>query len=427
MSRAGALVLGGDYRALGIVRSLGRQGVEVWVAQRRGEALAGASRYAGGRLRWPEEAGPLEQVMFLLDVARARGWHGWVLFPTAEDTAWLVARNHETLAARYRLTTPRWETYRIAADKRLAYERARACGIDTPRTSYPASANEVADLAIDLPAILKPAIRIARNALTDAKAWRVDTREGLLARYRSACALVPARWVMVQELIPGGGERQVAFAATCRDGEVLAWVTARRSRQYPSDFGRFSTFVETIDHAALSRAGHLLAAELRLTGLIEIEFKEDPRDGLLKLLDVNVRAWGWHSIGRAAGVDFAHLAWRAARGEQLAPARGRAGVRWVWLTTDVPASAREVLAGRLGARAYLRSLRPPLEGPIAAADDPLPLLLDAPLMTARMLRRRRGRAGRRQGDPIPRAGPAPQADRAASGHASARPVQRGAP
>ena len=251
----------------------------------------------------------------------------------------------------------------------------------------------MARLAIDLPVIVKPAVRITRNELTDAKAWRVNSRDELLARYAQACTLLPAGWVMIQEVIPGGGEHQLAFAATCRDGETLGWVAARRGRQFPTDFGRFSTFVETIHHPELVRAGQRLVADLRLTGLIEIEFKEDPRDGRLKLLDVNARAWGWHAVGRAAGVDFAHLAWRAAKGERIPPTQGRAGVRWVWLTTDLPISARELLAGRLRLRAYLRSLRPPIEGAIAASDDPLPLILDAPLLAMRLLRRRRrGRA-----------------------------------
>jgi D-aspartate ligase len=399
MSEVGALVIGGDYRGLGIVRSLGRRGIEVWVAQ-RGDVLAGRSRYARGRLPWPDGA-ESDQIDFLLTVARAKGWDGWVLFPTAEDTAWLIARNHRALGARYRLTTSAWDGYRCAADKREAYRRARAQGIDTPRTWHPTSIEEVASLPLDLPVIVKPAVRITRNELTDAKAWRVDSRAALLARYAEACALLPERWIMIQEVIPGGGEHQLAFAATCRDGEVLGWVAARRARQFPTDFGRFSTFVETIDHPELADAGHRLVAELRLTGMVEVEFKEDPRDGRLKLLDVNARAWGWHAIGRAAGVDFAYLAWRAAQGDRIRPTQGRAGVRWVWLTTDLPTSARELLAGRLRLRAYLRSMRPPIEGAIAASDDPLPLILDAPLLAMRVLRRRWRRRAASSADLLP--------------------------
>ena len=43
---AGALILGADYRALGVARSLGRRGVPVWVIRDGDDALAARSRYA---------------------------------------------------------------------------------------------------------------------------------------------------------------------------------------------------------------------------------------------------------------------------------------------------------------------------------------------------------------------------------------------
>ena len=44
--------------------------------------------------------------------------------------------------------------------------------------------------------------------------------------------------------------------------------------------------------------------------MAEVEFKFDPRDGKYKILDVNMRAWGWHTLGKAAGIDFSYLLWR---------------------------------------------------------------------------------------------------------------------
>ncbi len=41
----GALVIGGDYRGLGVVRSLGRHGIPVWVLKDE-HGLAASSRYA---------------------------------------------------------------------------------------------------------------------------------------------------------------------------------------------------------------------------------------------------------------------------------------------------------------------------------------------------------------------------------------------
>ena len=48
----GAVVLGSDYKALGVVRSLGRHGIPVWLV-RDDHALANASRYTRRSLAWP--------------------------------------------------------------------------------------------------------------------------------------------------------------------------------------------------------------------------------------------------------------------------------------------------------------------------------------------------------------------------------------
>jgi len=48
-------------------------------------------------------------------------------------------------------------------------------------------------------------------------------------------------------------------------------------------------------------------------------------------------------------------------GIPVAPRRGRPGVRWVRALTDVPTVIGEMRAGRLSPRAYVSSLRGPIE------------------------------------------------------------------
>jgi len=163
---------------------------------------------------------------------------------------------------------------------------------------------------------------------------------------------------------------------------------ARRTRQYPVDFGRSSTFVETVDEYQIEEAGRRLVSEMRLTGVVEIEFKRDPRDGLYKLLDINPRIWGWHTLGRRAGIDFSYLLWRLTQGDSFSETRGLAGVRWVRMSTDLAAAVTEMRHGRLSARGYLKSLCGPVESAIFAADDPLPALLEMPLGAYTVLKRR---------------------------------------
>src|SRR5262249_51854285 len=156
---------------------------------------------------------------------------------------------------------------------------------------------------------LKPAYRNSFNRFTAAKAWRIDDEGQLLAKFDEASSLVDPGSLMIQELIPGNGESQLSYTALCRDGLPIASLTAKRARQIPMDFGRASTFVETVEDPETSAAAARLLKALAYAGIVEVEFKRDPRDGKLKLLDINPRVWGWQSLCGAAGVDYPYLLW----------------------------------------------------------------------------------------------------------------------
>lgn len=373
----GAVVIGGDYKSLGVVRSLGRHGIPVWVL-RDEHALASWSRYCVRSLPWPAVA-EHEQVEYLLQLARTHGLDGWAIFPSSDETAALLARNHEALGRHYRSTilVP-WQTLRWAYDKRLTYRIASDLGVDHPLTRYPRGSDDA--LAFDgrYPAILKPAIRAEMNRFTIAKAWPASDGPSLAAQYAEASLLIDPSLIMIQEVIPGGGESQFSYAALCRGGEAVASVVARRTRQWPMDFGRASTYVESVDAPDVEEQARRLLAALRWDGIVEVEFKRDARDGRLKLLDVNPRVWGWHTLGRRVGVDFPFLLWRMVTGRPDESHRGRPGVRWVRALTDLPTALGAIRAGQLSLLAYAASLRGPIEFAILAADDLWPAVMELP-------------------------------------------------
>lgn len=384
--RPGALIIGGNYGALGIVRSLGRHRIPVWVLS-DGHHVAATSRYSQRNLPWPDVQ-ESSQVDYLLGLALANGLDGWTIFPTTDESAAALARHHAPLSERFRLTISPWEVMRRAHDKRLTYRLAAGSGIDVPRTWYPRNADEVAALDITFPVIIKPAVKQGSNRLTDAKAWRVDDRRSLLNLYADACTLVDPSIIMVQEIIPGDGYSQFSYAAVCEHGHPLSWLVARRSRQYPREFGRFSTFVEVIDLPPVADLSRRLLETIPLTGLVEIEVKRDDRNGPYKLLDVNGRVWGWHTLGRAVGLDFPYLLYRLMHGERVEAVATRQEGRWVRMATDIPAAMVDIRRGTLRPMAYARSLRRPIELAMYARDDPVPALLELPLAIQHMWKRR---------------------------------------
>ena len=227
---------------------------------------------------------------------------------------------------------------------------------------------------------IKPAIKEHFFYATKAKAWRADGRDELARALEKACGDRRPGEVIVQELIPGGGEQQFAYCAFFKDGEPVATMVCRRRRQHPPEFGRASTFVETIEEPEARGAVGRSCAAIDYYGLVELEYKRDPRTGDFKLLDFNPRTWGYHTIGPAAGVDFPYLAYRQALGEPVEPQRARPGVRWVRLLTDLPTGWVQIRAGDFTLREYLRTLRSAHVEAVFCRDDPKPGLAEVALL-----------------------------------------------
>jgi predicted ATP-grasp superfamily ATP-dependent carboligase len=100
-----------------------------------------------------------------------------------------------------------------------------------------------------------------------------------------------------------------------------------------------------------------------------------------------MRAWGYHSLGPRAGVDFPYLLFADQLGEPVESCRARGGVRWIRLATALPTAGYELFRGRLDWRAYLRSLRSFDTEAVFSRDDPLPGLVELALVPYLAVRR----------------------------------------
>ena len=380
----GALVIGGNLNGLSIARSLGRQGVPVWVATQPNIKLASFSRYTQRTVPWPN-GDDESQIAYLLELGERHLQDGWVLFPTSDESAALLSKFYNALSHRFRVSTPSWDILRWAYDKRLTYQLAAEQRVDCPLTFYGGGEVGINADALQFPVILKPATHAILSKFTADKAWPVSNRDEFLARYREALEMIPPDLILVQERIPGGGESQFSYAALCRDGVPIASLTARRTRQYPVDFGYSSSMVETLDVPEIVAPSERLLSAIRYTGLVEVEYKLDARNGHYKLLDINPRIWTWSTLGARAGVDFPFLLWQMMMDKPVRKQIASPGVRWVRMSTDLPAAIKEMMRGRLGFMEYLSSLRRPIEFALMAFDDPLPGLLELPMFVYKHL------------------------------------------
>lgn len=378
-SAVGAVVVGGDYQGLGIVRSLGRRNVPVCVIDDE-RSIARFSRYTTHSVNTASLRDERQTVEIVLETGKQLGLDGWVLYPTRDETVAAFSRHRSELTERFRVPTPEWDTMKFVWDKRNTYRLASTLDIPTPRTWYVSSVDELDQIPMVAPVALKPAIKEHFVYATKAKAWRANTREELRELFARASAHVGSGEVMIQDLIPGGGEQQFAYCAFYKGGRSLASMVVRRRRQHPHEFGRASTFVEAIELPILETLSERFLKAIDYYGLVELEYKLDPRDGQYKLLDVNGRTWGYHTLGSGAGVDFPYLLFADQMGEAVEPCRGRAGVSWIRLVTDLPTGIVDMLSRRLGWREYLQSLKNAQVEAVFNREDPLPGLMELLLL-----------------------------------------------
>jgi len=111
------------------------------------------------------------------------------------------------------------------------------------------------------------------------------------------------------------------------------------------------------------------------------------RDGEYKLLDVNGRTWGYHTLGQAAGVDFPAMLFADQAGETVTPCRAKEGVRWLRMTTDFPTAVGEIFRGNQNLWAYLKSLRDADTEAVFSREDPLPGFAEWGLLPYLILKR----------------------------------------
>jgi D-aspartate ligase len=350
---------------LAAIRSLGRAGVPVLGLDHRPSALGFRSRYAVPLL-CPDPQNEDELVAFLARLGEEL--EGPVpVFATHDEPLNAIARHSDELGEVFRYPFPRWEVLSRIQSKRAQYEAAESVGVAVPGTRAPGSAAEARTTADELgyPVLVKPSSTEGFKRRFQRQAFRCETGDEVEGAYADAEEYEP----LVQEVIPGGDDSLFTLGSyLARDGEPLGLFCGRKLRQTPpGGIGTCRVGEAVWDEEVVDRGLTLLRA-LGHTGLSQVEFKRDARDGSLRLMEVNPRLWQWHGLAAACGVDLPRIAYEDLTGHRPEPISMN-GRRRRWAITLLP-----------GERPAPQ--RPPYVDAVFARDDLKPALVQA----ARLLR-----------------------------------------
>lgn len=327
---------GNSRAALAVTRALGCRGHVVLVGDSRASALAQASRFCSGRVRYPD---PLEQEhRFVAFMAAAVREHALdVLLPIADVATIVLAENRHVIEPESLLPVPEACLIRRAADKSGMVKLARRIGVPVPRTVVLERREQLSDVlpGLPFPVVVKPhrsRVRAGGHWLAASVRYAADRCE-LAAEIDSRN---PAEFpLLLQEKVTGYG---MGVFACCDNGRPVALFSHRRLREKPPS-GGVSVLCESIALSQPSlRYTEALLRELRWNGVAMVEYKVDARDGQPRLMEINGRFWGSLQLAIDAGVDFPNILLSMARGEPLtATPSYRVGLRSRWFWGDVDA------------------------------------------------------------------------------------------
>ncbi len=338
MSSPPVVILDGNQRAaLAAVRALGKKGIPVVVADHMPHSIAAASRFCQQSFLYPSPYTDPEAFISVL-IEKLAIFPQVVLFPMTDVTLSEVLLNRKRFPDGVVLPFPGWEAYQKVSDKVNLFREARNLSVPMPETLFSDDFDSSSDMlvaaaSLGYPLVCKAAFSRVRTGDTwTSTSVRYVLSEDDLSQMLAAKPFAQTPFV-IQEKIEGPGVGVFVFM---NNGELLSSFAHQRLREKPPS-GGVSVLCQSIKPPAiaLDAAVRILKAH-EWTGVAMVEYKQDVRTGLPKLIEVNGRFWGSLQLAVASGVDFPFLLYAHALGLPT-PSSGqyRVGLKSRWELGDL--------------------------------------------------------------------------------------------
>lgn len=382
-----ALILEGSPRGnLGIVRTLGRLGIPMYVIHSKPGSPASQSRYCTEAFQWNFAAATADEtVSFLLSIGERIGKHSF-LFPTCDEDAILAAAHFNALKEWFIYPQQRPALASSLVSKKKMYFLAKQHMVPTPEASFPQSIDDVLSFCdtAKFPVIAKGIDGARLKRLLGAGVIIAENRSDLLAVYKRLDESERSN-VMLQEYIPGGDDSIWMFNGYFDgDSNCLFGITGKKIRQYPNYTGQTSLGMCLHNDFVYETTARWMK-ELGYKGILDIGYRYDGRDGQYKVLDVNPRIGAtFRLFVDQNGMDVARALYLDLTGQPVLRAATREGRKWIVEDADIASFLRYRKDGKLTFAEWLTSLAGIDEAAYFANDDMRPFWK----MCSRSLRRK---------------------------------------
>ncbi len=312
-----AIVIGGGVNALGVIRNLGRNGIEVYcVVDKKDEVVY--SKYCKGYFIFPEIDQSKEKLRAFLTEIKSQLNCDFVVFPTSDLSVLNVAHLLNKLSGCFVVLSDS-QILETMIEKRKFYQSLTARNVPHPVTLFPdLEDSKNFGKKISFPVFLKPSISQIFIKKFGRKGF-VANSERELSKYLRLMKEQKID-VMVQEIIRGTADNHYFIDGYFnKNSKPVALFARNRLRMWPLWFGN-STVCVSVPISEVADMKDIIVkylADIGFRGIFSAEFKRDPRDNVAKLLEVNARSWWYNSFPSACGVNIILMAYLEAIGMDL--------------------------------------------------------------------------------------------------------------
>lgn len=389
-----AIVLGGGLTGLGVARTLGRRGIDIcMIVDKRDEATF--SRYCKRsfivpKLRYDREV--LEAI--LRNICRSMSRRP-VVYPTSDLDALNLSELKDEMPDDCHFVVGDKDPVETLVNKRKFYEALNRNGISYPVTYFAENIQDVRRIGshITYPIFIRPAItRLFCRLFGERKKGFIAYSSRELINYYKLATRHGVE-VMFQEIIPGPPSNSYQLEGYYNMSSLPTVLFARqRLRIWPLDFGN-TTLCISIPLAELAEEKKMInefIKTIKYHGLMSAEFKKDARDGTLKFLEINARAW-WHFwLSARCGADIIFSSYLDAIGENTEHIEEyETGVKSMYFLNDLGASAKMLLKGDLHFKDWISSLRGDTDFALFRRNDLSPFIMGFAMQGFSLLRQKK--------------------------------------
>jgi len=384
------LVLGGKDNSLAIARNLGKLGIAVRVS---GPANCWGmnSRYCAERFPVPFGSGAAAFWTDLLLGPESGRLHGHIIFAGSDEALEFIAEHREQLAEHYLLAVSAPQLIMDLLDKQRTLELAREAGVATPGFWKIGTLNDLELIRDELkfPLIVKPVHSHKFVRAFGKKLFIIEDGYADLAA-KVGLALEHGLEVAIVELIPGPDTLLSSYNSFINEeGESLLDFTKRMIRRYPVNSGNGCYHIAEWEPET-ARLGKKLFDYLGVRGFANVEFKRDPRDGQLKIIEINGRFTAAHELFVRSGAPADLIAYCSLTGQPGPKVTDfRQGLRLWYPILDFLAFLQLRQRGELNFSGWVKSIvGKPVVLALVRLDDPRPALCAVAANIQRLIRGR---------------------------------------